>query len=473
MKKTLITLLALSLLVSCAPAEDETNVDETIPDDKESITETEPAETEDPATLHDLPEGLSFDGANFHILASDRNQSNLYSDSAKYSGRLMDDTRFEMLQDLMATLDVTVSEESTFTTSCMNYYSALATAGDTSYDCINFMDRYALEGAIQGFFVPLQEVNYIDLTKDYWGEELSKKLSIGNKNYFAVGSMELSIYKNLSSVVFNNRLADQYNITIPFDDVDNGTWTFDKLASYGNIATADTDGDGVTNQWTYGADKRAVPMMMVISSGYRIIDKDENDNLQLKVFENHDLFVDVLDKVRNTLYTTGDMRLDTYPTFEDGTELTCFANFNYFEWSFADMEDDFSVLPIPKYDETQKEYRSRSFDSTFTCIPVQAKDKDKCGAVLECLNSYGYRHLLPAYLEDILKGRLARDPRSSANIQLIYETRTIELGEAYLFGRFGDSSMASMVLKENVASFLARIKELTENDFEEIMGSLS
>jgi len=466
MKRTLIFLLAGLLLASCAPASgDETTSTKNTP------TETEAAETVDPATLHDLPEDLSFDGANFHILSSHTNPCDLSTATAEYSGVLMNDVRYDMTQEVMKTLGVTISEETTNVFTCVNYLQSMIASGDTSYDCINFLDRFALESAVLNLFIPLQDVKYIDLTKDYWGEELSKKLSINNTNYFAIGSYQLGIYNTLHCVLFNNKLAADNNITIPFDDVDNGTWTFDKLASYKGIATVDTDGDGEIDQWTYSADERALPMTMVVSSGYQVVSKDENDKLQLNVYTDMEPFVNVLDKVRDVFYT-GDMPYANVPNFASGKEMICFAYFALIG-TYNEMEDDFSILPVPKYDETQQQYYSRAYDSAFTGIPTSATDTDKSGAVLECLNSYGYRYLLPAFIETTMQDRVSRDPRSAANIELIYKTRTIELGEAFLFNRFGDSSMVSMVRKSNVTSFLEKVKNLIEKDFNDVVGTLS
>jgi len=456
------------LLSSCSPAV----IDETKPTDT-TLPETEPVETEDPATLHDLPEGLSFNGANFHILSSSENKSQLNTEDAEYTGILMNDVRYDMTDEVMKTLNVSVSEEVVNVYQSTMHLNNMIASGDTSYDCVSFIDRFALECAILNHFIPMQDVNYIDLTKDYWGENLSNLLSINNKNYFAVGSYELSIYERLHCMVINNRLAANYNVTIPFDDVDNGTWTYDKLLSYRGIATTDTDGDGTIDQWTYGGDQRALPVIALISANYKIIDKDDDDKLRLNVYTNTEPFVNILYKVHEAFYT-GDLHcVENRTKFEEGNEMIAFAVFKFIDLNYRDMDEDFSVLPVPKYDETQQEYRCRSYDSGFTCIPTTAVDTDKCGAVLECLNSYGYRYLVPAYVETMMQDRLTRDPRSAANIKLIYESRTIELGEAFLFNRFGDTSLESMVKKSNVTSFLSKIQHLVDKDFNELVEKFS
>ena len=52
--------------------------------------------------------------------------------------------------------------------------------------------------------------------------------------------------------------------------------------------------------------------------------------------------------------------------------------------AFKDVTFDMSVLPFPKYDEAQKDYiTTESFSYSIYMIPMDAKNTDKSGAVME------------------------------------------------------------------------------------------
>ncbi len=434
----------------------------------------EPSETADPASLPDLPADLDFGGAVFTLAADDIHASGL-TDKPEMSGELMNDARYDMLAETMEALNVSVREEVQTYSKFPAFVRSLIQSGDGTYDAVNMLDRNSLDCARCGCYLPLQTVPYLDLTKDYWSGELSDALSVNGVNYYAVGSFQLYVYANLSGVVFNNAVAENNHVEIPYDDVDAGTWTMDKLEAYRGIGTADMDGDGENDRWTYGSDVRSLQMTALVASGFRIVDKDKDGTLFLNLYENTNTFVDIMYRIQDIFYE-GDMRDDphniTVRFFMDDQEMIHIMRFVFFD-ALRDMESDFSILPMPKWDEAQKEYHSRTFDSGFVSVPLTAKDTALSGAVLELLSSCGYRYVVPAYIENQLGSRLARDPRTSKNIKLIYDTRMIDLGEAYFFERYGDTAMYDMIQKSNIASYLASSKVPAQNALNKIVADLA
>ncbi len=85
----------------------------------------------------------------------------------------------------------------------------------------------------------------------------------------------------------------------------------------------------------------------------------------------------------------------------DGAEFNILACYGGDSRSL--IEDDFSIIPLPKYDETQKEYISHTYDSMFTTVHVNVKDTAMAGAVLESLSCEGYHKVIPAYIETTLQ----------------------------------------------------------------------
>jgi hypothetical protein len=81
--------------------------------------------------------------------------------------------------------------------------------------------------------------------------------------------------------------------------------------------------------------------------------------------------------------------------------------------SVRSMKDKFGIVPMPKFDEAQKEYRTMLHDQfTVISIPTTVQDErlDMVGAVLEALSSTAYKIVKPVYYEETLRTKIAQDP---------------------------------------------------------------
>jgi hypothetical protein len=103
--------------------------------------------------------------------------------------------------------------------------------------------------------------------------------------------------------------------------------------------------------------------------------------------------------------------------------------------SMRNMIDEFGVVPIPKYDESQEEYKTLLHDQfTVVSIPttVTGDRLDMVSAVLEALGSAGYRVVRPVYYEDTLRTKIAQDPQSAEMMDIIVEGIYIDAGIIYI-----------------------------------------
>ena len=87
---------------------------------------------------------------------------------------------------------------------------------------------------------------------------------------------------------------------------------------------------------------------------------------------------------------------------------------------------------MPKWDAEQENYRTtaRATYSSF-CIPVTAVDPNMSAAVLECFASESYRTVSPAYFENALKIKYARDDESSQMYDLIKSSITFSFATSF------------------------------------------
>jgi hypothetical protein len=97
-------------------------------------------------------------------------------------------------------------------------------------------------------------------------------------------------------------------------------------------------------------------------------------------------------------------------------------------------EDDFGVIPLPKYDDNELKYHSWLSDNTIVCsMPITTPEDriDMNCAVLECMASEGKRLLLPAYYESALKKKYTRDEMSIKMLDIIHDGATTDFVAVY------------------------------------------
>ena len=100
------------------------------------------------------------------------------------------------------------------------------------------------------------------------------------------------------------------------------------------------------------------------------------------------------------------------------------------------MDDEYGILPMPKYSEAQKEYRN-SFqysNATVYSIPVQNTRDELTGAVLEAMAYYSTDTLRTGYYTYVLGEKGSRDDESKQMLDLIFRTRINDLGFVYDWG---------------------------------------
>ena len=124
--------------------------------------------------------------------------------------------------------------------------------------------------------------------------------------------------------------------------------------------------------------------------------------------------------------------------------------------SYLVMEDDFGVLPIPKFDETQEEYYHQVFTNACCalCIPNNIENTEMVGMVTEYLAYLGQEKMVPAYYDSYLQGRVARDTQSELAFNIIFSTKRYDLGYAFNWNGINSIIKDAVVQNGGIASLL-------------------
>ena len=139
--------------------------------------------------------------------------------------------------------------------------------------------------------------------------------------------------------------------------------------------------------------------------------------------------------------------------------------------SLRDMEDSYGILPIPKYDEYQDSYYSRvnNYHDSLIAVFNTAGDPEAVGAALEVLSYYSYYNIYPQFYEVVIQGRGTRDDDSRRMLDIIFSTRTYDLGLIYGTEGFSDQVLRYTAKGDtNLASFIATWESKLDKIMEEL-----
>ena len=264
----------------------------------------------------------------------------------------------------------------------------------------------------------------------------------------------------LYGTYFNKQMILDHNLENPYDLVKEGTWTFDKLMTMSTGVYQDINGDGIKDLGDiYGFSTHSTYVDPIyFGVGLRTTEKN-NDDIPM-IAESfgsekaHWLLETLVD-----LFATNDAWLETVSytnsdnMFSEGRALFSNNDFLY-STEIRDVDMEYGIVPLPKYDEEQKEYYTvMSFPYSLYGVPVDARDPDMSSAVLECLASESYRTVVPALFETGLKVKYAQDDEAAQMFDLIRASAVFD------FGRVFNESMNGMTY----ALFRSAVSEGKEN----------
>ena len=410
-------------------------------DEATTVTTSGPVETK---PTDDLPSDLDFGGTVINIIAEDPSvvmtrKPNL--DVAEMDGEVFNDSVYKRNRALESRLNILLNE--TYPGGTTSRVRSNVLAGDDDIDLACVVDRDALNLYTEGAIHSYADLPHLDLTKAYWDQGTLSGMTIAGEALFAYGGMNMTAYGYTNVLAYNKKLADDNSLPDLYAAVYDGKWTFDLMASCMKTAHNDVNGNGTYDDgdvfgMTGRGDKSIPPMW--IAAGTKTVHKNDDDIPVYTAYQDEKfqtVFLRIYDIYKANNYFTsvkpdpnGDVQADYF--LKDGS-LFFGSDFNSLGRFLRGMKSDFGVLPYPKYDEEQENYYSRVEVGFPNVVPVTCTKLEAVGAFLEAGSCSGYNDSVPAYYETVLKNKVSRDDDTPAMLDLIFNTRTLDLGDTYWY----------------------------------------
>lgn len=117
------------------------------------------------------------------------------------------------------------------------------------------------------------------------------------------------------------------------------------------------------------------------------------------------------------------------------------------------MEDDYTILPIPKYRAEQEQYICANYDVMTYIMPKFVSDTELFGAVLEWLSYEGEQLVKDAYIETTMKYKAAREETMAEMVQICLDASMIDLGCMYCYDWCSYDALYHAVFTKNTLTF--------------------
>lgn len=240
----------------------------------------------------------------------------------------------------------------------------------------------------------LNTVETLNLNSEYWNKNVAETASFGKSTY-AFGGPFGSHLGNYWVTHYNKRIWDELGLPDAAELVEKGEWTWSKFLEYSKLALRDNDGDGLisSEKDRYGVTAPTGDLIQSIFFGlggkyYKNVD-DGTGNIVIRMACTDSASADKIDAMYkfyqndNVLYVNEN--LGYLEMFAAGKSLfCCYGNGSFQE--LKDMEDDFGILPMPKWNTAQEEYIcAPDHNAPVFCMTSSNKNKYEAGIIIEAL----------------------------------------------------------------------------------------
>lgn len=313
-----------------------------------------------------------------------------------------------------------------------------------------------VNNALQNQCVDFNTMSAVDLTGEWWDQDCRETLVIDGKNFMMTGDISTESMLVSACMVFNKDLMSDLKKTEPYTLVSNNKWTLDALYEY----TADvTNESALDGRGQYGLTCWAfdVPYSMFYACGEKFVDFDETSK-EPTISYNSSKVISIYEKIYKVIVTAKAFYLtldkadpdtldkEAYDVFADGRALFCDITLAKISKYIRSMEDDYGVVPMPKYDESQSNYLTFVNGSApLFYISTTEKDLDFVSTMMEAMARYNNSYVTENLYEVVVKSKDARDPQTPSMVDIILRTRV------YDFAYYTSLSL-SKVVSDNLAT---------------------
>lgn len=475
----LLALLLSLTLVSCG--ETQIHVDSET-DETSGDTTVEISDTAEP-DFTQIVEQCDFGSKVFKILGrNDGDMSTLHQyelSTDTENGEVINDAIYQRNQKVGEYFNISFETELVGRDESVSLVKNSVLAGDQAYDLVwgfvGSMSTLAVNGCLDDFL----SYDTLSLDSKWWNQPAREGLTVEGRLLLAFNDIPFTSMLSTHCIFMNKRVAEDLNIEDIYQTVKNGDWTLDKLLKLTADKANDINGDGNYDQNdTYGfISSYGASGIFTTGCGVSVL-KLKGSEVELTLM--NEKTQSVVEKVcklafenSSTYIVDNSMEKTVAQMFANGQSLF-YSGFLSDPLSyFRDMDDDFALLPLPKYDNAQENYYTTiSGGNGMLGIPTDVRDRKMTGLVTEALAIESYQNIRPAVYETVMKNKLLRDDDSVEIFDTIISGIKVDFAFLYTSKGYG-RTLKDLLMKKStdLSSYYAERESSAVDYYNEVIES--
>lgn len=391
-------------------------------------------------TFIDNVETEDFGGAEFKFAVLDKASYEMFAEEA--TGNSENDSVYNRNKKIGNRFNVKIGSEVYENGDALeeDFRTGVA-AGEVPFDVAMDQAFSSCNLIMEKVVIDWNEVENLELSQKWWNSLSNDSATVNNKAYAITGDIAITTLTYTWGMFVNLNLAQDWNIDTNelYQTVLDGKWTLDTMQTMVKGIYRDLNGNSekdVDDIYGYMAGPGDCTDVWPMAMDNPITGRDSDGNVILTF---------MTDKMTDAYSDIFDLHWNNEGAFAacgwDG-ELDYFVKGNvvfapmYFHRCFSelkDMSDEYSILPYPKYNESQSNYYTSALDEySVLLLPLTTEDTNMVGKIVESMCAESYNSVMPTWYDIALKGKYANDVTTQKLIELIMSGRRFDF--ALLFG---------------------------------------
>lgn len=275
------------------------------------------------------------------------------------------------------------------------------------------------------------KLDAVDLDAPYWATNMMEEIKI--RDQYLLGYNDFCMIST-HVVAFNKTLMEEFNRSLPYDQVRDRNWTLFRLLELSMGIYADANANGTVDaEDMHGLScvGRAPISSFLTSSHLNVVAKKADGTYGLG-----SMAATGTDRTHTLveLFVALSQSPEGYFVFAPSDTSNGFAEHrSLFELchisdlaSFRESGIDYGVLPYPLFEQEQMTYRSLSWNGMMG-VPRSIADPTMVGEVLELFGYYS-SDVKTAYMEKLLGTTLDQAPDDAEMLNIIWDSQVTDMG---------------------------------------------
>ncbi len=346
------------------------------------------------------------------------------------------------------------------------------TAGDDAYAIAYPSLSSAAALGSQDLLVDLSKREEFHLDMPWWDSAATDYLTVAGRLFFAENEINIQYDEATWVLFFNKDLVSRYTLESPYELVRENEWTMDRMHDMMSVVAHDENGNGEMDApedyFGFSTHTGSYVGMLAGAGESLVLPDGEGGYVSNLASERMLLIAEKIGEILNDKEAT--VRPDRFKgagTANNQWAINTFYNGHSLFYGevigkFADlreMENDFGLIPFPKFENTQEFYTCEVLNSALGYVmPRSVADKNRAAVITEALAIDSHGDFMNAYLDTTITGKSIRDEDSREMLQIIFEYRVYDLGD--IFGWGGISGVYAGAVNAGSENFASSAKKI-------------